>query len=338
MKKGRKILALCLSVVAAFAGFGLVGCGDKSEEITICMPDGAPALAFAGLMYSDTSDDGVTYRVVDASAITSKISANDMDDNADLCVLPVNVAGKRLGDGKDYQMIGLVTQGNLYFISNKEVATVDDLSVLTGKKVGLAQIANVPGLTLKAALNRRNVAWTELKSGAAVKEDEVNLQGLASGSAIDGSLPYYLAAEPLVTTMTMNGKFRVVGDLQTLYNGAESETIGYPQAVLVAKRSFLEKNGDWTKAFLVKLAESNEWLKTASAQDIYVSVVRHFEDPTHKAVFSLGALTQECIARCGISFAYAKDCSARVDTFLAELVEISPNMAGLAEENFYWLG
>ena len=338
MKKVKKVLATCLAALALTASLGMGACGKEKEDITVYMPDGAPALAFAGLMSTDTADDGVSYKVVDATVITSKISANDMDDNADFCVLPVNVASKRLGSGEEYQMLGLVTQGNLYFISNKEVADVDDLSVLTGKTVGLTQIANVPGLTLKAALNRQNVAWSELKSGTEAAEDKVNLQGLANGAGIDGSLPYYLAAEPLVTTMTIGGKFRVVGDLQTLYNGIGSESVGYPRAVLVAKRSFLKKNQAWTSDFLEKLIESNEWLATASAQDIYVSIVRHFEDASHKAVFSVGALTEDCISRCGISFAYAKDCYVRVDEFLAELVTINSNMASAVEKEFYWLG
>ena len=262
-------------------------------------------------------DDGVSYYVVDSTVITSKISANESDNNADLCVLPVNVAAKRLGSGDEYQMLGLVTQGNMYLISNKDVAAVETLSALKGETVGLAQIANVPGLTLKAALNRG---------------------GLANNGGVDGTLSYYLAAEPFVTTMTWSGKFRVVGDLQALYNGADSENKGYPQAVLVAKRSFLDKNKAWTENLLSKLENGNAWLQQANEQDIYMSIVRHFEDSSHKPTFNLGVLTKDCISRCGISFAYAKDCSARVDEFLTELQTVNANMASTVEKDFYWLG
>lgn len=337
MKKMKKVLATCLAALAMGSALGLSACGEK-KDITVYMPDGAPALAFASVMAADKPDDGVTYRVVDASAITSKISANDMSDNADLCVLPVNVASKRLGSGDDYQMLGLVTQGNMYLISSKNVSDVEDLSTLTGQTIGLAQIANVPGLTLKAALNRNEVAWAELKEGTEAAADKVNLKGLANNAGIDGSLPYYLAAEPFVTTVTSGGKFRLVGDLQSLYNGVASENVGYPQAVLVAKRSFLKTNQKWTGELLKQLSTSNSWLEKASAQEIYLAVVSHFEDPTHKPTFNQGTLTQECISRCGIAFDYAKDCSARVDAFLAELTKVNPNMASAVEEDFYWLG
>lgn len=335
MKFFKKLLAISLTLFTITAAFG--ACGKSERDITVYMPDGAPALAFAGLMAEDKPDDGVSYKVVDATQITSKISANKMADNADLCVLPVNAASKRLGNGDKYQMLGLVTQGNLYFITKKNVADVDELSELTGKTVGVAQIANVPGLTLKAALNKAGVAWTELKNGVTAAEDVVNLKGIEVGT-IDGSLDYYLVAEPLVTTRTYNGEFRVAGDLQVLYNGKDSENVGYPQAVLVAKRAFLEKNRAWTEQFLEKLIASNEWVKTAEVNDIYVSIVCHFEDPTHKPTFNGGTLTKDCVARCGISFAYAKDCSARVDAFLAEYVAINPNMASAVSQDFYWLG
>ena len=339
MKKMKKVLATCLAVLALTASLGMGACGGKKkEDITVYMPDGAPALAFAQMMAEDMPDDGVQYNVVDASVIATKVSANDMADNADLCVLPVNLASKLLGDGEKYQMLGLVTQGNLYFITDKAVADVEDLALLKGETVGLAQIVNVPGLTLKAALNRNGAAWAELKDGVEASADKVNLKGLTNNAAIDGSLSYYLAAEPFVTMKTMGGDFRVVGDLKTLYNGIGSENVGYPQAVLVAKRDFLKKNAAWTADFLEKLAGGGEWLKTASAQDIYISVVRHFEDATHNAVFSIPTLTQECISRCGISFAYAKDCMGRVNDFLTELTTVNANAAKTVEEDFYWLG
>lgn len=334
----RKILTVvCAVCVLAVGGVSAACKKGKDEGICVYMPDGAPALAFAQLMHEDTKDDGVTYRVVDASVIPTKVSAKDMADNADLCVLPVNAAAKSLGSGAKYQMLGLVTQGNMYLISNKDVGAVENVSALQGKTVGLAQISNVPGLTLKAALNRQGAEWQELTDGATALEDKVNLQPLASNAAIDGSLEYYLAAEPFVTTKTASGAFRVVGDLQALYNGVSGE-VGYPQAVLVAKREFLENNKAWTENFLAKLSQNSVWLQTASAQTIYDAVVGHFEDENHKAAFGVQALTAGCVSRCGIKFAYARDCYTRVNEFLAELTAINANMAAPVENAFYWLG
>ena len=97
MKRSLSLL-LCLGMVA---GVSLVGCEQKripAEEITVYMPDGAPALALAELMHEDAPDDGVTYRVVDVNTsagvkpLLAQLTNADMDKNADLCVLPLTAA------------------------------------------------------------------------------------------------------------------------------------------------------------------------------------------------------------------------------------------------------
>ena len=339
MKNGYKKIALGLATCLSLGLFAFTGCGETeipAEEVTVYMPDGAPALALAELLSKDTEEDGVTYRVVDASVIATKVSGKVEEQNADLCVLPLNVASMRLGDGDKYQALGLVTQGNMYLISQSETK-IDDLSDLIGETIGVMQLANVPGLTLKAALNRQNVAWRVLQDGVEASEEEVNLK---AATGIDGKFSYYLAAEPLVSKTLANEKagFHVVGDLQKLYNGADSAQVGYPQAVLVAKRSLIEERGEFVKDFAASVATANAWLQTATAEDIYNAVVSHFEDKDHKAAFSAETLGKDTIARCGISFAYAKDCRERIETFLTELVEIDGGKASLVASDFYWVG
>lgn len=104
---------------AAFYWTGAQGVdnGGVAEEITVYMPDGAPALALAGLMQADKADDGVTYRVVDAALIASTTTYADATKNADLCIMPINAAAKLHGESGKYTMIGAVTHGNLYVIA-----------------------------------------------------------------------------------------------------------------------------------------------------------------------------------------------------------------------------
>ena len=78
-----------------------VGCKEeKNTDVTVYMPDGAPALALAGLMAEDTEEDGVSYKVVPATAIASKVTYKEEEKNADLCVMPVTAASKLLGKGE----------------------------------------------------------------------------------------------------------------------------------------------------------------------------------------------------------------------------------------------
>lgn len=132
------------------------------NEITVCMPDGAPALALAKMMQEDTAEDGVTYKVVDPTLIASTITYQDQTKNADLCVLPVTAASKLVGNGEKYKMVGVVTHGNLFLISkNGEVLTAENMQSLKGKTIGVLKINEVPGLTLKAVLNKYGIPFEE---------------------------------------------------------------------------------------------------------------------------------------------------------------------------------
>ncbi len=337
MKKGKRIIALITGACFAVGAIGLLGgCREDlpQNEVLVVTPDGAPALALAELMSKDEEKDGVTYRVVDSSAISLAVTGKE-EEKADFCVLPLNLASKLLGTGTEYQMLGLVTQGNMYLLSQSS-AQISSLSDLTGETVGVIQLANVPGLTFKAALNRQGVTWQELTGETLPSESAVNLR---AAQGVDGSFAYYLAPEPMVSKVVANSKlhFQVVGDLQTLYHDSTSENRGYPQAVLVGKRTFLAENGEWSKDFLQKVSEAKEWLYEGTAEEIFSAVTTHFEDGNRAPVFSMQTLGRDTIERCGISFAYAKDCRAQVDEFLGELVEISPQSAEIVKDDFYWV-
>lgn len=138
------------------------------NSLTVYAPDGAPALALAGLMDGAVSSNAlgkeVNYNIVDASTIQTHVTGENPD--ADICILPVNLAANLLGNGEKYTMLGTVTHGNLYIISAKsgEQITVDSLSELRGKTVGVVNLAAVPGLTFKLILNKYGIEYAEPQS------------------------------------------------------------------------------------------------------------------------------------------------------------------------------
>ena len=139
--------------------------GSMDKTVRVYMPDGAPALALAGLMANDTEEDGIEYNVVSASLIASKVTNKDEDKNADFCVLPITAGSKLLGTGDRYKALGVVTQGNLYLIAKDgETITAENISSLKGKTIGVLNINEVPGLTLKAVLNKYNIPFEEIRN------------------------------------------------------------------------------------------------------------------------------------------------------------------------------
>ena len=332
LKKAFFAFLLCVLT----CGFSLFGCVARTEDITVYIPDGAPSLAFAKMMQEDTQTDGVCYRVVSANVIATKVTNDDDDKNADLCVLPVTAASKLLGSGEKYRMIGTVTNGNLYILSNDEtVYTKDNLSALIGKTVGVLQINQVPGLTFKAVLNRNGIAWQEWRSDVEKADDKVNLKGITDANSIgmDGA-DCYVIAEPAVSAQVAKKGLHIVGDLQELYATENGET-GYPQAVLVAKNETLSQKMEWVKEFLLQLKQSIASLTEMSAADVYSAVTSHIEDKGYQTTLKQPFLTAEVFARCRIGLTQAKDCSLRVDEFLAEMVAVNPQATRLADQAFY---
>lgn len=345
MKNSVKKRTLVLAAVLALGAFaGCEGQSATAEEVTVYMPDGAPAIAMAGLMHADTEDDGVTYRVVASSVIASKVTNEDMEQNADLCVLPVTAASKLLGKGDKYQMLGLVTQGNLYMIAKDAETTykTENLSDLIGKTVGVLQINEVPGLTFKGVLNKNGVAWQEVKNDGEKAADKVNLVAITGADAVGATegIDCFVLAEPAVTAQAKKG-YSIVGDLQQLYGADENGTFGYPQAAIVAKSEFAAESGEkaeWTWSFVQALQESNEWVLQASGADIVAAVSAHLEDPGYTTTLKAPLLSAEVLSRCGVRFAYAYNAQTRIEGYLSEMIAVNEKAAAIPDAAFYWTG
>ena len=323
-----------MGILLVSGGLGVACKSDAPDgETIVYMPDGAPALALAKLMSEDKPDDGISYYVVDAKTIASKVNNKEAEKNADICVLPVSAASKLLGSGENYKMLGLVTQGNLFLLSKTENVeyTAQTLGGLIGKTVVVAQMNEVPGLTLKATLSARGIAWQELKEGVEASADKVNLTVSAAEYDVE------LVAEPAVSKrLAMNVGWKLVGDLQKLYGAELGGDYGFPQAALVAKNSLIESNEKWLKEFVEKVENGSEWLVSAEATEVYEAVVSHFEDKGKAPVFSAETLSEASLARCGVRFSYASACKSVVHSYLTELIGVNANAASLPVDAFYW--
>lgn len=349
MKKlfmGTMALAMSAATLVAFAA-----CTPENDDTgedgapdppvyTVYAPDGAPALALANAI--DKSTDGsFEFHIVASNTIAAQVTGDV--PAADFCVLPVNAAANLLGTGETYQMLGTVTNGNMYFLTtgdNVELTT-DNLDVLIGKTVGVVQLSNVPGLTFQTVLKANNLDYQILSSEVLPSDDMVNLQGIqdaSSGVTSAGGCDYYLCPEPAASakvkgTASSPDPLKPAGSLQELYG----EGTGYPQAVLVAKTSVIGHSygAAMVEDMIGYMEGSAQFLAEADAAD----VVALLEDKyTEGMTPSLNAnnLTSAVIANCSVRFTPAQECKERVNAFLAELIEISPKFTSAVSDAFYY--
>lgn len=316
--------ALCVSAL------GFAACGNKNNgAITVYAPDGAPALALAQLM-SDEKDFGknVSYRVVSSAEINSCVTYADESKNADLCILPVNAASKLLGNGARYKMLGTVTHGNLFIVasSDKQALTSENFaSALSGKKVGVVNFAAFPGAAAKLIMNKYGIL------------NNVTLENVAATqvTGTEAQYDYFVIPEPAASTRiaNVNLNLKQVGSLQTLYGEN-----GYPQAVLVAKNSLIEKDPAFISEFTSAVTESANWLlnESTGAEIILNAVKKHYADPENtKPAFSEVNLTKPVIRNCAINFVGSADCKERVKTFLNELISVNDGAATAVSDEFF---
>ena len=336
----KKFLATALALTIGVAACVFTACAGENDDgtYTVYAPDGAPALALANAVNED--DDRYDFRIVASNAITAQVQGEE--PAADFCILPVNVAAKLLGKGETYQMLGTVTNGNMYLLTTggNPGITTDNLSSLVGKTVGVVQLNNVPGLTFQAVLSRNDIDYQILGNDVEAASDKVNLQAFADASTVTpaSGCDYYLCPEPAATgkingTASSANPFKLAGSLQTLYDGEN----GYPQAVLVAKTSVIEEAKSVVDTFITYMEGSADFLASASAAD----VVALLEDCyTEGMTPSLNAnnLNATVIANCSVYFTAAQDCKSRVNAFLAELIDLNAEFTSAVSDSFYYAG
>lgn len=329
-----KIFAGALALTAAF---GFAACKEDDLKVDVYMPDGAPALALAQMMQE--RDDDITYHVVEAGAMQGLVTGTNPE--ADLAVMPVNLAAKMLGSGENYTLLGTVTHGNLYLMSTDNTHTYNvgsDLSALVGKTIGVIQMHNVPGLTFKLILEKYDVEYKVIESMVHAEETKVNLVPVDNPTTITpaSGLDGYVVAEPMASlkvkgTASSAKPFHIVGSLQNLYGG----TNGYPQAVLVAKNS-VAKNKEFVADFVEDVIEAAAWLqKSETTIDEIVNAISSNLKEGLTPTLSAGNLTKEVIANCGVYFTKANVGKQEIIDFIAALSQVQDVQYTLNDNFFY---
>ena len=333
----KKIVCFIFSIICSLSLFACEPNKNNNEqggnkEITVYTPDGAPALSLAKLLHEDTDSDGVTYNVVPATGIESYVTYEDESKNADVCILPLTDASLHLSSGDKYQLLGIVTHGNFFLMSETETAyTTNNLTDLIGKKIGVVQLGKLPGLVLRSILQREGIPFKVKSNLADCEADVVNLINIAP-TAIKKGLGYDLFSmpEPLATVRVKNGFFRV-GSVQTLYGGEN----GYPQAAIVAKRSLIENKKAWVDGFIRSVTVNEDWLKEATVDIVLTAINSHLEEGVTPS-FSAANLSTQAIAGCNVRFQAASEAKAEVNGLITSLMNLDANAVKSLADGFFY--
>ena len=341
MKTIKKLLFVLLAVV--MASVAMFGCGETTTpdggdasgeytgEISIYMPDGAPALAFAKLMNDNDTlgKESVTYTVVKSEAIGGYVSGK----TATAALMPLNLASKLCGE--DYKVVSVLTHGNIYVIGKGDATALADLK---DKKVGVVQLANVPGLTFRHLLAQAGVDYVENEQASG----KVSLYNIADPATIaaaikNGTYDYVVAPQPAAANVCKNVEGASVRiDLNALYSAS-----GFPQAVLVAKNE-LCADTEFMTALETALEANAEWIKeeadgtAKNAAAIVDAINAHFAEGA-TGTLKAPALSLEAIKGSNVYVQSVKESGVKtlVKDYINNLLRIAPASAQAVTDAFF---
>lgn len=325
----KKLIAIIISVLTLSVSiFSLSACGKKIEgDYTFVAPDGAPALAIAKFI-CDNEDFGTDatfdYKVVSATGINAAVTV----DKADLVIIPLNAATKLYNaDAKNpYQLISVVTHGNFYLMSKTTLASANDL---IGKVVFVPNPGKVPDWTFKSALTSLNldfvVSDTAVSGKVAIKyyntPQEFKALLSMNASAIG------LVSEPEVSVLKGTG-VSVQLDLQEMY---DAQKRSYPQAVLLAKKSLVDKYPELVEKIGDAFPSNVNWVKENPA--LAVNAVKgKFEAST----LNPEAITSATVDGCKIYWQSALSAKTEVQNYISKIRNIDQTSANMVGDEFFF--
>lgn len=320
MKK--KILAIVLTIVSIVSCFSLTACNNDSNTIRIVVPDGAPALSVTTVINDGIkmpSNTKLKLDIVKADTITSEVTGK----KCDIAILPSNAAYKiyndsvKNGDKDPYVMLATATYGNLFVVGKTALNGIIDLKGKTLYSIGQGA---VPHKILEKVAGLNSIELNIIADKKDVVTDKINVIFVSDGLAVNTNLKedanaFGLLGEPAVTGSKKQDNL-VSLDMQEEYQKAtNSSEKGYPQAVVVARKSFIDSNGDIVKNFLQKMVLNMDYVNNKDNQKNITDILKgnKYGNP------SATTFPPQSISGCNIIVKSSKDAKEDVITFLKTL-------------------
>ena len=282
-----------LLIIILFISLGLASCkSNDPTEVNIYMPDGTPALALANVL-----DEGFTYEetttnfhIVQAAEIAARVK----QDSCDLAIMPTTAAATLWSTGVKIQIASVNVFGNLFITGTKTISSLDELKGAKILTTGATTIQMVQYI-----LDGNHIPYEE--SGEAIEgkvafttlNDASEIMPLLKQAQQKGETLFGVLGEPQVTKAqgAISG-LEIAVDLQAEYKKLTGFD-GYPQACLVVKQEFAEKNKGYVNALLDKLEENLTYLN--AHLDTLPQVFERHESNLAKMSF-----TADTIKRCNL--------------------------------------
>ena len=232
----KKIITGILSMLLIF----MVGCSNnkvtyEEKEIRLITPDGLPSIAISKAMENNKTIKHITINY-DVQKTSDLLVSELMKGEAELAIIPSNLALQAYKKGLDYKIVGTIGWGSLYLVSENNI---NDLGELKGKEIYNTGKGLTPDIIFKEILKNNNIS-----------EEEVNFSYVGAASELaplvaTGKAEYAVVPEPVLSTvMSKNPNIKIILNLNEEWAKFNDVKEGYPQSTLVIKEEFFNEIKD----------------------------------------------------------------------------------------------
>lgn len=253
----RKILnfILAMTLVMLMVACSKVNNIESNEEInaTLISPDGLPSIAISKLIADNTKIDNITLNCT-IQKTTDLLLSELMKGEADLAIVPSNLALQAYKKELGYKVAGTIGWGSLYLVSTEDIS---DLSKLEGCEVYNTGKGLTPDIVFKNILSNNNINEENI---------EFSYVGAASELApllISKQAKYAVVPEPILSmVMAKNSDLKIVLNLNNEWTKVNKVEKGYPQSTLLIKEEFYNKIKDTNlyDKLIEAIDESEKWV------------------------------------------------------------------------------
>ncbi len=313
---------LLVTVVIGLPGIAMA-VDEATKRVRVIMPTGLPAISMAEMIAGDGLElpgYQIEYEVLEAPDM---LAGKLISGEADLAIVPTNLAIKLYNKGVEITYGGGVVWGILYIVSQDKT---NDWQDLKGKEVYALGRGLTPDIVLRYLLSKNGL----------IPEKDVTIRYANSTtelapSFLVGKSSYSLLPEPALS-MVMKKKpdTNIMFDLQKEWARETGMHSGYPQASLIMVGPFAAKHPDFIRTFMQAYKNG---IDKANADPARAASLAGTYLKTPKA-----PVIADAIPRSNLRWVPAAEARKPLETYFQVLREFNPKVIGgkMPDDGFYY--
>lgn len=287
----------------------------------ILVPNGSAAMGLAHLVVTRPElGDHVTYTIQSYVEGSETLQSAFISGTSQVIVAPTNLGATFYQKGTPYQLVATLVWGDLYLISQEELA-VDDLA---GRKITTFDQGSTSDIVLQMILKEKGLL------------NSVEIEYLSSISDIQsrfaaGDIDVAVIAEPFLSFLKASiENVNIIIDFQEQWEELYGMS-SYPQVSLFVHKDLIENHPEVIEPLLAQVETSVEFANQSPTEMAKEAIETELEIPE--------SIITASVPNSHLMFKTAEEAKEEIELYLGKLYKFDSKTVGgaLPEDDFYYL-